>query len=179
MYSTFSNMWKNLQYNSDQQYITTAQCVIIVDIQEYKTLVKKLATIDFKIMDLVKRHQEITHLQSKLIKECKNIDIQLDKKILQKCTFEKAKFAMLPSINMPPNTSPQAQQFTKKPVPHSWQHIGKWNSNTRQISNVKKIRKELFKFDDIDDDILTNAAFEAESKLSSVKWKNNYNLCDT
>ena len=69
MYSTFSNMWKNLQYNSDQQYITTAQCVIIVDIHEYKTLVKKLATIDFEIMDLVKRHQEITHLQSKLIKE--------------------------------------------------------------------------------------------------------------
>ena len=39
-----------------------AQCVIVVDIQEYKTLVKKLATIDFKIKDLVKRHQEITHL---------------------------------------------------------------------------------------------------------------------
>ena len=43
-------------------------CVIIVDIQEYKTLVKKLATIDFEIMDLVKRHQEITCLRSKLIK---------------------------------------------------------------------------------------------------------------
>ena len=53
-------------------------------------------------MDLVKRHQEITHLQSKLIKECKNIDIQLDKKILQKCTFEKAKFAILPAIDIPP-----------------------------------------------------------------------------
>ena len=120
-------------------------------------------------MDLVKRHQEITHLQCKLIKECKNIDIQLDKKIVQKCTFEKAKFAMLPSINVPTNTSPQAQQFTKKTVPHTWQHIGKRNSNTQQIGNVKKIRKELFKFDDIDDDILANAAFAAESKLSSVK----------
>ena len=43
----------------------------------------------------------------------------------------------------------------------------------------KKIRKELFKFDDIDDDILANAAFEAESKLSSVRWKHNYNLCDS
>ena len=64
-------------------------------------------------MDLVKGRQEITHLQSKLIKECKNIDIQLGKKILQKCHFEKAKFAILPSIDMPPNTSPQAQQFTK------------------------------------------------------------------
>ena len=79
-------------------------------------------------MDLVKRCQEITHLQSKLIKEHKNTDIQLDKKIVQKCTFEKAKFAMLPPINMPPNTSPQAQQFTKNPVHHSWQHVGKQNS---------------------------------------------------
>ena len=94
--------------------------------------------------------------------------------------LKKQNFAMLPSINMPSNTCPQAQQFTKKKtVPHSWQNIGKWNSDTQQISNVKKIRKELFKFDDIDDDILANAAFEAESKLSSVKWKNNYNLCDT
>ena len=65
-------------------------------------------------MDLVKRHQEITHLQSKLIKECKNIDIKLDKKIVQKCTFEKAKFAMLPAIHMPPNTSPQTHQLAKK-----------------------------------------------------------------
>ena len=34
---------------------------------------------------------------------------------------------------------------------------------------MKKIRKELFKFDDIDDDILAHAAFAAEVKLSSVK----------
>ena len=120
-------------------------------------------------MDLVKRRQEITHLQSKLINERKNIDIQLDKKILQKCTFEKAKFAILPAIYIPPNTCPRAQQLTKKPLPHSWQHIHKRNSDTQQICNVKKIRKELFTFDDIDDDILANAAFEAESKLSIIK----------
>ena len=47
----------------------TEQCVITVDIKEYKTLVKKLAAIDLEIMDLVKRCQEITSLQSKLIKE--------------------------------------------------------------------------------------------------------------
>ena len=34
-----------------------------------KTLVKKLAAIGLEIMDLVKRHQEITSLQSKLINE--------------------------------------------------------------------------------------------------------------
>ena len=102
-------MWKNLQYKWNKQYVTTEQCIIIVDIKEYKTLVKKLATIDFEIMDLVKRCQEITCLQSKLIKEWKDIDMKLDKKIVQKCTLEKVKFAILPSIHIPPqdiSTSP-------------------------------------------------------------------------
>ena len=120
-------------------------------------------------MDLVKRHQEITCLQSKLIKEWKNIDMKLDKKIVQKCTLEKAKFAILPSIHIPPNTSPQAHPLAKNTVPHSWPQIAKWNSDTWQIGDVKKIWKELFQFDDIDDDILANAASEAESTLCSVK----------
>ena len=58
----------------------------------------------------------------------------------------------------------------KKTVPHTWPHIGKQNLDTQQIGNVKKIWKELFQFDDIDDDILANAASEAESTLPSVKW---------
>ena len=120
-------------------------------------------------MDLVKRHQEITHLQSKLIKEQKNIDMKLDKKIVQKCSLEKAKFAILPSIHIPPNTSPQACPLAINTVPHSWPQIGKQNSGTLQISDVNKIRKELFQFDDIDDNILVNAASEAESTLLSVK----------
>ena len=106
-------MWKNLQYKWNQQNITTAQCVIIVDIKEYKTLVKKLATVDFEIMDLVKRCQEITCLQSKLIKEWKDINMKLDKKIVQKCTLEKAKFAIMPSIHIPPQTSAQAHPVAK------------------------------------------------------------------
>ena len=40
--------------------------------------------------------------------------MKLDKKIVQKCTFEKAKFAILPSIHIPPNTSPQAHHLAKK-----------------------------------------------------------------
>ena len=63
------NYVKKFTVQVNKQYITTEHCVIIVDIKEYKTLVKKLATIDFKIMNLVKRCQEITCLQSKLIKE--------------------------------------------------------------------------------------------------------------
>ena len=37
-----------MQDNSDQQYITTALSVIILDIQQYKTRIKKLATIDVR-----------------------------------------------------------------------------------------------------------------------------------
>ena len=76
-------------------------------------------------MDLIKRHWEITHLQSKLIKEQKDIDMKLDKKIVQKCTIAKAKFAILPSIHIPPKTSPQAHTVAKITVPHSWPLVGK------------------------------------------------------
>ena len=47
--------------------------------------------------------------------------------------------------------------------------VCKWNSDTQQIGDVKKIQKELFQFDDKDDNILATAASEAESNLFSVK----------
>ena len=131
-------MWKNLKYKWNTQCITTKQCVIIVDIKEIKTLVKKLAAIDLEIIDLVKRCQEITSFQSKLIKEWKDIDMKLDKKIVMKCTLEKAKFAILPSIHIPPKTSPQANPLTKITVPQSWPPVSKWNSDTQQIGDIKK-----------------------------------------
>ena len=112
---------------------------------------------------------EIIRLQSKLIKEWKDINMKLDKKIVQKCTLEKAKFAILPSIHIPPNTSPQAHPVAKMTVPHSWPLIGKQNSDTWQIGNVKNIQKELFQFDDVDDNKLATAASEAESTLFSEK----------
>ena len=79
-------MWKKLKYKWNRQHITTEQYVIIVDIKEYKTLVKEHAAIDLEIMDLVKRCQEIKSLLSKLIKEQNDIDMKLDKKIVIKCT---------------------------------------------------------------------------------------------
>ena len=76
----------------------------------------------------------------------------------------------MPSIHIPPNTSPQAHQLAKKTQYLTLgPQTGKPNSDTQQIGDVKKIQKELFQFDDIDDDILANAASEAESTLSSVK----------
>ena len=97
-------------------------------------------------------------MQSKLIKEWNDIDMKLDKKIAQKCTSEKTKFAILPSIHIHPKTFAQAHLVAKITVPHSWPLVGKWNSDTWQIGDVKKIWKELFQFDDIDDSILATAA---------------------
>ena len=162
-------MSKYLKYKWNRQYITAEQCVIIVDIREYKTLVKKLAAIDLQMMDLVKRCLEITSLQSKLIKEQKDIDMKLDKKIVTKCPLEKTKFAILPSIHIPPKTSPHANPVAKITVPYSWPPVSKWNSDTRQIDDVKKIWKELFQFDDVDGNILATGAAKAESTLLSEK----------
>ena len=120
-------------------------------------------------MDLVKRCQEITSLQSKLTKEWKDIDMKLGKKIVTKCTLEKAKFAILPSIHIPHETSPQANPAAKITVSQSWPPVSKWNSDTWPIGDVKKIQKELFQFDDVDDNLLATAAVETESALLSKK----------
>ena len=162
-------MLKNLRYRWNTQYLNTEQIVIIVGIKEYKTLVKKLAAIDLEIMDLVKRRQEITSLQSKLIKEWKDIDMKLDKKIVTKCSLEKAKFAILPSIHIPSKTSPHPSPVVQIAVPYSWPLVSKWSSDTSQIGDVKKIWKELFQYDDLDDNTLGTAAAEAEYTLLSEK----------
>ena len=72
----------------------------------------------------------------------------------------------MPSIHTPPETSPQAHPVAKITVSHSWPLVGKY---THQIGDTKKIQKELFQFDDVDDNILATAASEAESTLFSVK----------
>ena len=120
-------------------------------------------------MDLVKRCQQITNLQSKLIKEWKDIDKKLDKKIIMKCSLEKAKFAILPSVHIPAKTSLHPSPVVQITVPHSWPWVSKWNSDTWQIGDVKKIQKELFQYDDLDDNTLATAAAEAEYTLLCEK----------
>ena len=70
--------------------------------------------------------------------------MKLDKKIVQKCTLEKAKFAILPSIHIPPETSPHAHAVAKITVPHSWH----WLLNEIQIQDklvmLKKFEKNCF-----------------------------------
>ena len=43
----------------------------------YKTVVKSLATIDMEIMELIRRRQEITKMQSQLIQEKKKIGTKI------------------------------------------------------------------------------------------------------
>ena len=51
--------------------------------------------------------------------------MKLDKKIVMKCTLEKAKFATLPSIHISPETSPQANTVAKITVSQSWPPVSK------------------------------------------------------
>ena len=52
----------------------------------------------------MKRHQYITKLQSKLIKEKKPIDLKLDEAIAKQCYLEKTKYQLLPEVIIPTMT---------------------------------------------------------------------------
>ena len=96
--------------------------------------------------------------------------MKLDKKIVMKCSLEKAKFAILPSIHIPSKTSPHPSPDVQITVPHPWPLVSKQNSDIQQLGDVKKISKELFQYDDLDDHTLvTAAAAEAEYNLLSEK----------
>ena len=51
--------------------------------------------------------------------------MKLDKKIVMKCSLEKAKFAILPSIHIPAETSPQPNPVVQITVAHSWPPVSK------------------------------------------------------
>ena len=65
--------------------------------------------------------------------------MKLDKKTVMKCSLEKAKFAILPSIHIPAKTCLQPNPVVQIAVPHSWPLVSKQNSDTGQIGDVKKI----------------------------------------
>ena len=47
---------------------------------------------------MMKRHQHITKLQSKLIEEKKLIDVKLDEAIAKHCYLEKTKYYLVPQV---------------------------------------------------------------------------------
>ena len=76
-------------------------------------------------MDLVKRCQQYQICKVNSLKEQKDIDMKLDKKIVTKCSLEKAKFAILPSFHIPTKTSPQPNPVVQITVAHSWPPLSK------------------------------------------------------
>ena len=58
---------------------------------EYVAIEKFVGSLDLEKMELVNRRQEITKLQSEIVKELKTIDAKLDQNISQKCRLEKRK----------------------------------------------------------------------------------------
>ena len=83
----------------------------------YKTVVKSLATIDMEIMELIRRRQEITKMQSQLIQEKKSVEQKLDMKLIAKCNLEKEKLQLLPNTVTPKMlNTPVAIVPTQKPT---------------------------------------------------------------
>ena len=56
--------------------------------------------------------------------------MKLDKKIVMKCSLEKAKFAILPSIHIPAETSQKPNPVVQITVACSWPLVSKQNSDT-------------------------------------------------
>ena len=129
-------------------------------------ILKSLTSLEIEIIEMMKRHQHVTNLQSELIQEKKFIDVKL-----AECYLEKTKYELLPQVvipkipchlkftkfdktpNMtlhtvpitPPNTPSKATLhniISKRPV-----------SNTQQ-AKFKRIRKDtgLYNFHDKIDD---------------------------
>ena len=67
-------------------------------------------------MELMKRCQYITKLQSELIREKKVIDLKLDEAIAKQCYLEKEKYQLLPEVEIPTMTSDvKITKFDKTP----------------------------------------------------------------
>ena len=133
-------------------------CFIIAGYNEYVTIEKSIANLDVEKMELIKSRQEITRLQSEIIKELKSIDAKLDSYILQKFQLEKRKFQLLEHVelsvpilkypNISPNNSdsknpatqsPSTSCVIRKPVKRS----------PPPISNPSKVQMDLLYKDEL------------------------------
>ena len=123
----------------------------------YKTVVKSLATIDMEIMELIRRRQEITKMQSQLIQGKKNVEQKLDMKIIAKCNLEKEKLQLLPNAVTPNlQNNPVVILPTQKPKvsPCIIRKITKRHAPVENKNN--KVRKE-----DSDDSMSDNELLNA------------------
>ena len=108
---------------------------------QYKTVVKSLAVIDIEIMELTQRRLEINKLQSQLIQEKKNLEKNLDMKIMAKCSLEKQKLQLLPNAVIPNLTNiPKVPVQVQKTSPCIIRKITK--HPTPQENKKTKVMKE-------------------------------------
>ena len=145
-------------------------CDIIAGYLEYVTIEKLLGSLDLEKMELVKRRQEITKIQSEIIKELKTIDAKIDQNISQKCRLEKRKLQLLPHIEPPvtclpkhnsPITSPnksQCETNIQNPSPATSCVIRKAVKRSPPLANTpSKVQKELFSKGEMSDNDLLAA----------------------
>ena len=62
---------------------------MLTGFNNYKSIIKSITSLEIDITEMMKRHQQITKLQSELIKEKKLIDLKLDEAIAKHCYLEK------------------------------------------------------------------------------------------
>ena len=108
---------------------------------QYKTVVKSLVMIDIEIMELTRRRLEINKMQSQLIQEKKNLEKNLDMKIMAKCSLEKQKLQLLPNAVIPNLTNiSKVPVQVQKPSPCIIRKITKHHAP--QENKNSKVMKE-------------------------------------
>ena len=141
---------------------------------------KKLAIINKDVADLTNRRQEISQLQSKLMKEKKVLETTLETKIVNQCNLEGQKMKILQSLQYPVtvNITPlkSVQRVTTHNISQSCPPQSKRCIADIKKDNVNKVRKQLFipratiiyPMDcDIDDEQLLAASQVAEDPTMS------------
>ena len=126
---------------------------------------------------MMKRCQDITKLQSELIKEKKLTDLKLDEAIAKYCYLETTTYELLPKVVIPTNASnvkftkvnktPNTTLYTTHVTPPNTPSkpiicniLSKRPLSDTEIANMKRIQKDVVNFnfhDEIDDSELLKA----------------------
>ena len=148
-------------------------------------IVKSLTSLEIEIIEMMKRHQHITKLQSEIIQEKTFNDLKLDEAIAKHCYIEKTKYELLPQVVIPkipshvkftkvdktPNMTSHTVPITPPNTPSKpiiYNTMSKRSaSNTDQV-NFKRIRKQVVMYnfhDEIDGAQLLTADFNSPWRL--------------
>ena len=109
---------------------------------------KKLAITNKDVADLTKRHQKISQLQSKLMKEKRVLKTTLETKIINQCNLEGQKMKILQSLQYPVtvNITPlkSLQRVTTHKISQSCPPQSKRCIGEIKNENVNKVQEKLF-----------------------------------